>query len=237
MLFTGIFAQVEPPLDIDKINKQSDSIRDEIINKSEYVFEGTIIKCDGYFRNNSVMCSEIVKITKVFRGNLVPGSIEVLSYSNSILVDGYKREAWKLNSYDKFGIFFCRIAKEFQFDPKYNIDKVDNKEILTYKGRIQYSPYGGSYEGIVNLKNGKITTKAELYKILKRYPNLNIPETAEKEPWDHDNSLLGLYPRIGTFKSGAAEDAYIDSVNRSRGFTKPKQTIQKKDSLKNVTRP
>ena len=179
MLFTGIFAQVEPPLDIDKINKQLDSVHEVIINKSDYVFEGNIIKSDIYFRNNSVICSDIIKITKVFRGNIQTGTIEVLSYS-SFNMDGDQRVTWHRNSYDKFGIFFCGIAKEFQFDPKYNIDKVDNKEILTKKGRIQYSPYSGSYEGIINLKSGKLQPNAELYKILKRYPNLNIPETAGK---------------------------------------------------------
>ena len=235
MLFTGIFAQVDPPIDRDKMMKRSDSIRDEIINKSEYVFEGNIIKNDIYFRNNSVTSSEIVKISKVFRGNIVPGTIEIVSYS-SLNMDGDLRVTGHINSDDKFGIFFCRFAKEFPNDPKYNIDKVDNKVILAYKGIIKYSsPYGYTELGV--LKRGKINTKAEIYKILKRYPNLNIPETAEKEPWDNDNSLLGLYPRIGTFKSSAAEDVYIDSVNRSRGFTKPKQTIQKKDSIKNVTRP
>jgi hypothetical protein len=141
-------------------------------------------------------------------------------------MDGDQRVTWHRNSYDKFGIFFCGIAKEFQFDPKYNIDKVDNKEILTKKGRIQYSPYSGSYEGIINLKNGKITTKAELYKILKRYPNLNIPETAEKEPWDHDIITIEDFNK------------YLhDSINHKGAFKLPKQAVQKKDSLKNGTRP
>ena len=90
MLFTGIFAQVEPPLDIDKINKQLDSVHEVIINKSDYVFEGNIIKSDIYFRNNSVICSDIIKITKVFRGNIQTGTIEVLSYS-SFNMDGDQR--------------------------------------------------------------------------------------------------------------------------------------------------
>jgi len=235
MIFTGIFAQVEPPIDRDKMMKQSDSIRDEIINKSEYVFEGNIIKNDIYFRNNSVTSSEIVKITKVFRGNIVPGTIEIVSFS-SLNMDGDQRVTGHVNSVDKFGIFFCRPAKEFPYDSKYNIDQVDNKVILSYNGIIKYSsPYG--YTGLGVLKRGRINTKAEVYTLLKRYPNLNIPETAEKEPWEHANSLLGLYPRIGTFKSSAAEDAYIDSVNRSRGFIKPKHISQNKDSLKNGTRP
>ncbi len=131
--------------------------------------------------------------------------------------------------------FFCRSATEFPYNSKYNIDLVDNKIILASKDVIQPAP--GGYKGNSLFKRGRINTKAEIYKILKRYPNLNIPETAEKEPWDHDNSLLGLYPKFGTFKSEAAEDAYIDSVNRSRGFIKPKHISQIKDSLKNVNRP
>jgi len=77
ILFTGIFAQVEEP------HVNLDSLRDEIINKSQYVFEGVIIKQSSYLYNNHTPVeSNIIQILKVFRGNLKPGTVEIAAVQN-----------------------------------------------------------------------------------------------------------------------------------------------------------
>ena len=230
ILFTGIFAQVEEP------HVNLDSLRDEIINKSQYVFEGVIIKQSSYLYNNHTpLESNIIQILKVFRGNLKPGTIELINYIESVGLDMDNPEEMRLQRStvpekllrkreNVWGIFFCRSANEFPYNSKYNIDVVDNKIILASNDVIQPAP--GGYKGNSLLKRGRITNKAELYKILKKYPNLNIPETAEKEPWDHDIITPEDFNK------------YLhDSLNHKGAFKLPKQAVQKKDSLKNVTRP
>jgi len=205
-------------------------------------------------RGNPVK-SEIIKVTKVFKGNLSPGTVEIIHYIQSVVYETPEEEKNARTTMDSTGfrkyhkrtdgIFFCRLAKEFPRDPRYNIDPTDNKIILTYyhNGKYNLGLYGDrivssshGYTGEPTLKTGKIITKAEIYRILRRYPNLNIPATAEQEPGDEadNNSRFGPH---SDFKSKAQLQAYIDSVNRARGFTKPEQRVQKKDSLKNGTRP
>jgi len=242
MFYIDIFCQDNYP---------KDPIRDAIINKSEYVFEGKIIMHSTYMRGNPVE-SIIVRITKVFKGNLSIGTVEILRYVHSFFYEtpeeGLKmrtntQDSVELKKYiNPDGIFFCRTAKEFPYDPKYNIDQTDNKIILTYYynnkynigyygDRIVRTPEQG-YTGIGVLKHGRIKTKAEIYQILRRYPNLNIPDTCEPEP----GAEADKYSRYGpnaTFKSWEAEKAYFDSVRYAHALKKSQQSYLKKDSLKN----
>lgn len=199
--------------------------RNEIINNSDFIFEGVIIKSSYYIRSNAAICSDIVKITKVFRGKLITGTVEIENYVDLDIVsntgrDEYDASQLKKNRRDTIGIFFCRLAREFSFDPKYNLDVVDNKPILTsyYNNINNESPFPGGrilstgygYLGMSGLKTGRITTKAELYQILRKYPNLKIPDFAEPEPVDSAN----LYVPKPTY--GNNLKAYLDSMHRTR---------------------
>jgi hypothetical protein len=225
------------------------TIRNETINKSDYVFEGVIIKQTIYLRKNHMACSNIVKITKVFRGNLKPGTVEIVSYTNMFIANNTDRDvcdAACLKKYnrDTLGIFFCRVAKEFPYSSKYNVDALDNKTILTdYHNNEE--PYGDGdrilsphygYKGMPGLnENGRIRTKAQVYQMLRKYPNLKIPDYAEPEPWDtiHDSR----FGPDATFKNMEQLKAHRDSVVRAHALKKQQHEGADKDSLKIGVRP
>ena len=120
MLFTSIFGQ----------GSNIDSTRDDVINHSDYIFEGAIIKESTYLRGNPVK-SEIIKVTKVFTGNLSPGTVEIIHYIQSVVSMKHQKKKktlglpWILPGLENIinvrtGYFFA-FAKEFPRDPRYNI--------------------------------------------------------------------------------------------------------------------
>jgi Secretion system C-terminal sorting domain/Bacterial Ig-like domain (group 2)/Matrixin len=188
--------------------------REDAINKSDYVFEGIIIKKTVYRRDEKKISvhSEIVKVTKVFRGKLLPGTVEIINYTEygTLKRTSLDAASLKLHKLDTFCIFFCKEAKDFPFDPKYNIDPVDNKIILSdyhnsisgpFKcpalDRIKRSHNGG-YSGMIY--NSR--TKAEVYQKLRKYPNLNIPDHAEPEVVDSEYIYT---PKPGPIMRGRTE--------------------------------
>ena len=212
---------------LGQIDSSMYSIRDETINKSDYVFEGVIIRQTVYLRENYTACSDIVQITKIFRGNLKPGTVEIVSYTNMVIAnntdwDVCDAACLKKYSHDTIGIFFCRVAKEFPYNPKYNIESVNNTPILTYYhnniwtfgnwDKILSTHYG--YRGMPGLKKGKISSKSEVYQILRKYPNLKIPDFAEPERGDtvHDSR----FGPNATFKNMEQLKAHRDSVVQAR---------------------
>jgi hypothetical protein len=212
--------------------------RDEAINESEYVFEGIIIKKSAYHRNNNTLASDIVKVTKVFRGNLMIGTVEIVTYANMVAMEyGKERETLlaadlRKHHNDTLGIFFCRLAKEFPYDKRYNIDVTVNKPVLTdYHNKEMTSTTGDriisthyGYDGIPFLKQGRIQTKAELYQILRKFPNLKIPDVAEPEPVDSEHIYLPKPTNGSTLK------LYLDSLHNARNNEDFKKT--KKDCVK-----
>jgi hypothetical protein len=160
---------------------------EDAINNSEYVFEGIIIKDSTYFRDNKPVKSEIVKVTKVFRGKLNPGTVEIVNFTECVVT--YKNRAeYKKCWSEKLCIFFCRNAKELPYDPEYNININDNKVLLTdYHNDPKYwirdrveKIKGLGYTGL----SWEAGSKAKIYDKLKKYKNLNIPDSAEPEPLD-----------------------------------------------------
>ncbi len=171
--------------------------REEAYKKADYVFEGVIIQRSFYMRGKDAIESDIVKVQKVFRGNLVPGTVEIVNYADNASFNSPKLErtfadAAKFRKYkvDTFAFFFCKADTALPYDPQYNIDVVDNKVLLSdyhnysskkpYFNRVErWANYGG-YHGFAIY--GK--TKADVYKQLKKYTNLKIPDVAEPEPID-----------------------------------------------------
>jgi hypothetical protein len=199
LLFVSIYGQ-----NINTPNLSHSFNREDAFNKCDYAFEGIIIKISTYMRNNHAIESDIIRVTKVFKGNLSLGTVEIVNYIEYALFDSDTQKrttgnAAKLKEYkvDTFGIFFCKVAKELPYDPKYNIDIVDNKVILSgynnnsndirqptrSQDRILRTNYGYRSYGLP-FPPGRHSTKAEVYQYLRKYPNLKIPDYAEPEPVD-----------------------------------------------------
>ena len=101
---------------------QHDSIRREnTLNKAEFVFEAVVKKIDYYPRidNNGKKqgaSSWILKITKIFRGNLKPGTVEMIAENPASVAESQRNSDKHLS--DTLCIFFCRVAIEYPYDPK-----------------------------------------------------------------------------------------------------------------------
>ena len=168
----------------------------ERMKTAEVVFEGTLLKYDvyPYYGPNGIekRTSKIFDVKKVFKGNLKLGTIEMIIKDEgdhiSMLAE---REHVKIHEIGTI-ICFARIAKEFTYDPLYNIDKVDNKTIITcYPEKVGFSMDSQSGKWIGNriiyyLSNETINktlefqTKDSLYNYLRKIDDLKIPEKAEK---------------------------------------------------------
>ena len=197
---------------------------EDAFNESAYAFEGIIIKKSAYLRDNKPVLSDIVRITKVFRGNLSIGTVEIVNYVESLLFESpkmlrktYEIDQLKKEKVDTFGIFFCKVANELTYDPKFNINSVDNKIVLSdYSNdpfqhrfnRILRTHYG--YQGG---PPGEHDTKAKIYKLLKKYPSLKIPDYSEPEPIDTTLKQI----KFGHHYSKHASDS-LSRVNNSDAF-------------------
>ncbi len=178
--------------------KYQDSIQfDKQIKSADFIFEGFIKKASHY-NNGKLMESYIVDIKKVFKGNLKEGTVEIL-FETHTFTEKDKRITIENNIADSLGIFLCREGKEYPFNPKYNIDKVDNKIILT--GDVYSRHSGLEYIDLVHKHY-----KSEVYDLLREYPGLNVPAYVDPAP---------------TYKTGPCPNcmkkktpAYMDSLKR-----------------------
>jgi len=182
ILFLSTEAQQEKRINIDSIRKDYYATQlKRIKDSAEYIFEGIVRKKDHYMRpwkNGSEFntTSTIVEITKVFRGNLRIGTVEIVNYADSRMIGNTKiRGSYKLNSGDTMKeIFFCNSSNIYPYDPKYNIDTVDNKTILNpfcSLGSLKSDPNDLYFNGISN----KRLTKGEFYRFFGSFPNATMP--------------------------------------------------------------
>jgi hypothetical protein len=155
----------------------SQSIKDTM-KIAEFIFEGTILKYDIYQSqpDNLPVCSEIVKVKNVYKGNLKPGTVEIIQFLS------YPVRAKRITGKedDSVRIFVCRMAKEFPYNPQNNIDKVDNAVILT---EYDSSPFDGL---VVTFRKNKIMwfdstfkSKVALYDFLRDMYNVPIPRNIQ----------------------------------------------------------
>ncbi len=232
LLFTqiiSIVAQEDDSYRNIRINRDSIIIykREKAISDAEFIFEATMTSEDVYLRIdknglNHNMRSVIATITKVFRGNLKPGTVEILDelFDTNIVVD-QKRESYKLHHALTHGIFLCKSNKEFPYDSKYNIHPVDNKMIITNTsvGFINLiAPTLGWYEK-------KFQTKGEIYQYISTLPNIAMPViTAE-------DTTIKISDHV--FYSKTFTKMQLDSIENDKKFKiKSQQTFNNKDSLK-----
>jgi len=157
--------------------------REEAINKSEFVFEGTILRALAYRRNEQYVMSYIVNVEKVLRGKLKPGTVEIVNYED--IAVAHDRENWHRGLYknDTAGIFFCKVADDLPPSKKYNIDTVDNKTVLSgyHNDRMEGLDYiqVTKDEYCLGFYRRWESTN-EVYAYLRTFPNLNVPKDVPK---------------------------------------------------------
>ena len=163
----------------DERDKRKKQIRDTLAN-AEYIFEGKTIRLTSYRRDNKINVeSRIVKISKVIKGNLKIGTCEIVTPLSEGIVAGDTRDPYAPR--DTFGIFVCRKAVEFPFDPRYNIDKVDNKEILTQGHKMCSILFT---DRLILGPDTLFRNKIAAYRFLKHYGNIKNIAVSGRELQD-----------------------------------------------------
>ena len=163
---------------LDIIRQKGIAIRLKQIQNAEFIFEGVVKKIDHYMRpnkdgNDFNTNSIIILITKVFRGNLKPGTVEIVKMADPRFESSAVRGSMALQHQDTTpAIYFCRASNIYPYDPKYNIDIVDNKTILSLNTgyTLKYTPYA-----LVELGVRKEISKGDYYRFLGSFPNITMP--------------------------------------------------------------
>jgi hypothetical protein len=184
---------------------------ENVKNNSEFVFEGIKQESDCYPRidkNGYPYCaiSTIFKITKVLRGNLKLGTVEIIKRTNSYMPD--QRENIKI-PVDSDYIVFCKATDEYPYDTKYNIYPVDNKKILT--------PSSDLVDCFINPLDGRffekwLRSKAEVYRNISALPNIN------KSVITMEDTTIQVSDHV--FYSRTTTKAQIDSARREEELKK-----------------
>lgn len=145
VIFIGAFFKLYAQLIPVEINR--------IVNNSEYIFEGEVIRGDSYWNISvdKIYTSYTINISKIFKGNLVCGTVEILTEGGSVGDDSwYLSHNIRLSVGDK-GIFACNQSKYEKplndFYLETNTETLD----ISYRsqGFFRYENYG-QYIGIYN---------------------------------------------------------------------------------------
>ena len=172
---------------------------ESILNTAPYVFEGEIIdtmyyngatgRRDDLFieinsenkivRSCKPLTSHKIQITKIFRGNLKPGIIDLvveggLYKENEFSIMDAADDWFKPMPIGTKGIFFCNKFPTWRW--KFSPMVTDNE--------IRVVPIGGSGQagnGVYYLFDKKFNTRKELYQYLSTYPNITIPKDTTNE--------------------------------------------------------
>ena len=178
-------AYPKDPLRDAFLKKQNEDVK----NNAEFIFEGFFQRRDIYPRkdkNDKVyypLC-DIVKITKVFRGNLKPGTVEITAVKDlNEFIPPSERESYIPVS-TKY-IFFCRAAgKDHPHDSKYDIYPVDNKTILMRASESVRSIFDiPDY----NMLGTKMYTKGGVYRFISKLPNVKMPKITREDTVEVSN--------------------------------------------------
>ena len=165
--------------------------RDSFIIKTPYIFEGEVIKSEGYmatFKGHKDICTySIVRIDKLLKGREVikPGTIEVITRGGTFGGQGRKIVTNDIAPQGKMSgkvILFCKNSpysssgdttdNEIKVTPR--IRFADRKDPLWENGKPT-KKYGFTAFG----KN--FTSKEEFYEFLAKYPGVTIPKEEEKK--------------------------------------------------------
>jgi len=145
-----------------------------IINGAPFIFEGKVI--DTLYYNNCSLVAVKVQIIHILRGNLNPGTIELVDnlggrWENGIFMHKMIGERDRPMQPGTKGIFLCKISS-FKPSPM----KTDNEIRVISTGLIFFSPGGW-----IECFNKVFYSKKELNDFLSKYPNITIPKEEIKQ--------------------------------------------------------
>lgn len=145
--------------------KTLDDLQTYILEHSEYVFEGKVIKDATFYSYNGkvIWRKFLIKVTKVVKGDMKPGLAELIAWGGPYISSEYEGPA--VVEYTR-GIFFCNKLA-LPNEPAYYTENTDNPQVLELEldistiygsvanydgayGSCSFLGSNNSYEGIWN---------------------------------------------------------------------------------------
>jgi hypothetical protein len=189
MLQLYVYSQVaNPQRRFSKDINEREAWRHEEIeyikNNADFIFEGVLDKTDEYPRvdkNGKVFGVEswYIKITKVFKGKLKPGTIELIRKTDRLPKKRFsEKQSESVFPADSVFIFFCKETKEYPYDTKYNIYPLDNKKILSdYNNNIVCTP--SLFQ--LTIFEEKFNSLADIYRFISTLPHVKMPVITQRD--------------------------------------------------------
>lgn len=174
---------------------QTDSDREEqakkIAESSEYVFEANLVPNTyrSYFNSDSTQTygAWLIQIKKVYKGNLIPGTIELIYEGANIsyMKNGRRRSVtsydtkWPVIEKDTRYIFF---ASRSSFPEPHGSNSNNAISVTLPFGYDSYIiwPSTGQEKFVGPAKLSKFETEHEVYKYLQSFPSISIPDSVVK---------------------------------------------------------
>jgi hypothetical protein len=186
---------------------------EDIKNNAEYIFEGIVLKTEIYprvdkFGKEYYANSQLIKITKILRGNLKLGTVEFICVQPIFSGFSLPPERTEVHLWaDSLYFYFCKSGeKDFPYDPRYNIYSVDNKRILTSSNKyieFRFDPHDNELFG------KQLRSRGEFYRILRTLPNIKMPALTAEDTIEYHGIITPGEPQ---FKPNSR----TDSMNKLR---------------------
>jgi hypothetical protein len=174
-LLTTAFAQYKHFNEETKQWKEYTSYEEYIFDESQFIFEGTVVKTEGYWSEEDKMIytSNIIKIEKIFRGKdkINLGTIEIVTRGGKIGDKWYEfpnEGAYQVG----FKYIFFSIPSNYEPSSLQTINSV-RLQALTYI--VYHNRTGGATGTFKYFKKWH-----EVYDYLKKHKNISIP--TEEQP-------------------------------------------------------
>ena len=164
--------------------------KDECQKNAEFIFEGNIIATRSYSDKNSiyeVLISELINITKVFKGNLKIGTVELIWKTSSDIVGSkddpimYYEKPFDICNH----IFFCKVSNMYPHDRNSSGYTINNNVILNDYCDSRYVIHDSQCRttrkvlGITGFDSTFIS-KVSLYNYLRNKYQIVISKSSEK---------------------------------------------------------
>jgi hypothetical protein len=172
----------------EKHNKYGDSVfvakleqnQKRTRDSSQFIFEGNLQYINTYNTsdkngNNFIIESRTINVTKVFRGQLKLGTVELIRniYPNGKTIYSPHKKSQK----DTAFIFFCSEVKKNPFNASHNRGVFDNKMLLEYYGYGAISlKYKTGFDG-----GNSFPSLSSIYRYIGTFPNIKKPVVTQND--------------------------------------------------------
>ncbi len=147
----------------------------DIVNNSQYIFEGTVIRTESYWNSNQdfIYTSHTLEIHKIFKGNLLCGTIEIITAGGRVGDDEIEVSHNLTLSRGERGLFACNDASF----PSSAIDFYPETNQMPLEVTYSEQGYFKYYDDMVNVAAANIflsfDSLAQVYDVVELLTQVN----------------------------------------------------------------